>query len=173
LNPRPFNSRDHWPGFLLLAAVLVVLDQGVKAVVAARLPLGDSVALTPWFNLVHVLNPGAAFSFLADAGGWQRHALSAIGIVVSLGLAGMLWRGVRSRLETAAFVGMIGGAMGNVIDRLRIGAVVDYLDLYWGSLHWPAFNLADVFVVGSAGLLLLASFRPEAIAKPRERTDVG
>lgn len=173
MNPLPFNSRDHWPETLLLAAGLVALDQGVKEMVAAQLRLGDSVALTSWFNLVHVLNPGAAFSFLADAGGWQRHALSAIGIVVSLGLAGMLWRGVRSRLEAAGFVSMIGGAMGNVIDRLHIGAVVDYLDLYWGSLHWPAFNLADVFVVGGAGLLLLASFQPDTTAKPRERTDVG
>ncbi len=158
---------------LLLAAGLVVLDQGIKGVVADQLPLGLSVALTSWFNIVHVLNPGAAFSFLADAGGWQRHALSAIGIVVSLALAGMLWRGVRSRLETAGFVGMIGGAMGNVIDRIRIGAVIDYLDLYWGRLHWPAFNLADVFVVGGAGLLLLASFQPDPAAEPRGRTDVS
>lgn len=158
---------------LLLAAGLVVLDQGIKVVVADQLPLGLSVALTSWFNIVHVLNPGAAFSFLADAGGWQRHALSAIGIVVSLALAGMLWRGVRSRLETAGFIGMIGGAMGNVIDRIRIGAVIDYLDLYWGRLHWPAFNLADVFVVGGAGLLLLASFQHDTAAKPRGRTDVS
>ena len=79
-----------------------MLDQAVKAVVATTLTLGSSVAVTPWFNLVHVLNPGAAFSFLADAGGWQRYALSAIGIVVSLVLAVLLCRGVRSRLEAAA-----------------------------------------------------------------------
>ncbi len=112
-------------------------------------------------------NPGAAFSFLANAGGWQRHALSGIGIVVSLALAVLLWRGVRSRLETAAYVGLIGGALGNVIDRLRIGAVVDYLDLHWRDLHWPAFNLADVFVVGSVGLLMLASFKPGVAPRPR------
>ena len=172
MNPRLFNSRDHRPATLLLLAGLVVLDQGVKVVVADQLPLGVSVALTPWFNIVHVLNPGAAFSFLADAGGWQRHALSAIGIVVSLALAGRLWLGVRSQLETAGFIGMIGGAMGNVIDRLRIGAVIDYLNLYWGRLHWPAFNLADVFVVGGAGLLLIASFQRDTAAKPKGRTDV-
>lgn len=159
MNSRSFNSRHKWGASLLLAAALAMLDQAVKAVVATTLPLGSSVALTSWFNLVHVLNPGAAFSFLADAGGWQRHALSAIGIVVSLALAALLWRGVRSRLEAAAYVGLIGGAMGNVIDRLRIGAVVDYLDLYWRDMHWPAFNLADVWVVGSAALLLLASFK--------------
>ena len=156
-----------------MAAILVVLDQGAKATVAATLPLGSSVSLTPWFNLVHVLNPGAAFSFLADAGGWQRHALSGIGIVVSLTLAILLWRGVRSRLEAAAYVGLIGGAMGNVIDRLRIGAVVDYLDLYWRDMHWPAFNLADVWVVGAAGLLVLASFKPGMPREPRGQEEAS
>ncbi len=159
MNPRPFNSRDSWRTSLLLAATLVMLDQVVKAIVAAMLPLGSSAAVTAWFNLLHVLNPGAAFSFLANAGGWQRHVLSGIGIVVSLALAVLLWRGVRSRLETAAYVGLIGGALGNVIDRLRIGAVVDYLDVHWRDLHWPAFNLADVFIVGSVGLLMVASFK--------------
>jgi len=144
-----------------------MLDQCVKAIVAATLPLGGSVTLTPWFNLVHVLNPGAAFSFLADAGGWQRYSLSGIGIVVSLVLVVLLRRGVRSRLEAAAYVGLIGGALGNVIDRLRIGAVVDYLDLHWRDVHWPAFNLADVLVVGSAALLVLASFKPRTTPGPR------
>ncbi len=173
MNNRRFNSRDRWGASLLLAAVLAMLDQLVKASVAATLPLGSSVTLTPWFNLVHVLNPGAAFSFLADAGGWQRHALSGIGIVVSLALAVMLWRGVRSRLEAAAYVGLIGGALGNVIDRLRIGAVIDYLDLYWRGMHWPAFNLADVLVVGSAGLLVLASFKPGMPREPRGQEEAS
>ena len=173
MNPGPFNSRDRWGASLLLAAALAMLDQGVKAVVAATLPLGDSVAVTPWFNLVHVLNPGAAFSFLADAGGWQRHALSAIGIVVSLALAVLLWRGVRSRLAAAGYVGLIGGALGNVIDRLRIGAVVDFLDLHWRDLHWPTFNLADMLVVGGAGLLVLASFKPGAAAGQRSQGDAS
>ncbi len=72
----------------------------------------------------------------------------------------LLWRGICSRLETVGYVGMIGGALGNVVDRLRIGAVVDYLDLHWRDMHWPAFNLADIFVVGSAVLLILASSLP-------------
>ena len=116
--------------------------------------------VTSWFNIVHVLNPGAAFSFLADAGGWQRWFLVVVGITVSLVLAWWLRRGVASRLEAAAYVGLIGGALGNVADRLRLGAVVDYLDLHWRGLHWPAFNLADILVVGGAGQLLLASFVP-------------
>lgn len=160
----PFDSRVRWPAWMLLAAVLAALDQAVKAIVATTLPLHASVEVTPWFNLVHVLNPGAAFSFLADAGGWQRHFFTAIGLVVSALLLWMLWRGVRNRLEAVAYAGLIGGALGNVIDRLRLGAVVDYLDFHWRDWHWPAFNLADVFVVGSAGLLVLATLRPRSLA---------
>lgn len=157
----PFDTRHHWPAWLLFAAALVVLDQATKAVVAAALPLQARVDVTPWFNLVHVLNPGAALSFLADASGWQRYFLSAIGLAVSAVLLWMLWRGVKNRLEAVAYAGLIGGALGNVIDRFRLGAVVDYLDFYWRDWHWPAFNLADILVVGGAGLLILASVLPQ------------
>lgn len=163
------TSRGRWWVLMGIAALLLVLDQGVKWVVAAHLPLGEGITVTGWFNLVHVLNPGASFSFLADAGGWQRHALTAVGVVVSVALAVLLWRAVRSRLETAAYVGLISGALGNVADRLRIGAVVDYLDLHWRGMHWPAFNLADIFIVGSAALLMLASFGPRADSRGADR----
>jgi signal peptidase II len=147
---------------MLFAAALAAFDQATKAVVAAALPLNARVEVTAWFNLVHVLNPGAAFSFLADASGWQRHFLSAIGLTVSAALLWMLWRGVKNRLEAVAYAALIGGALGNVIDRLRLGAVVDYLDFYWRDWHWPAFNLADILVVGGAGLLIVASAFPQA-----------
>ena len=166
---QPFDSRRHWRACLLLAAVGLAADQALKALVVSSLDLGEQVFVTSWFNIVHVLNPGAAFSFLADAGGWQRWFFVAVGIAVSILLAGLLWRGVASRLETAAYVGLIGGALGNVADRLRLGAVVDYLDLHWRGMHWPAFNLADILVVGSAGLLVLASFaqgRPSPQPQP-------
>jgi len=163
---RPFDSRRHWRACLLLAAVGLAADQALKALVVSSLDLGEHVFVTSWFNIVHVLNPGAAFSFLADAGGWQRWFFVGVGIAVSIVLAGLLWRGVASRLETAAYVGLIGGALGNVVDRLRLGAVVDYLDLHWGGMHWPAFNLADMLVVGSAGLLALASFAPGRPSDP-------
>jgi len=146
---------------MLIAAALVALDQATKAVVAAALPLQARVDVTPWFNLVHVLNAGAAFSFLADASGWQRYFLSAIGLTISAVLLWMLWRGVKNRLEAVAYAGLIGGALGNVIDRFRLGAVVDYLDFYWRDWHWPAFNLADILVVGGAGLLIVASLLPQ------------
>jgi len=163
---RPFDSRRHWRACLLLAAAGLAADQALKALVVSTLDLGEQVFVTSWFNIVHVLNPGAAFSFLADAGGWQRWFFVGVGIAVSIVLAGLLWRGVASRIETAAYVGLIGGALGNVVDRLRLGAVVDYLDLHWGGMHWPAFNLADMLVVGSAGLLALASFAPGRPSDP-------
>jgi signal peptidase II len=155
---QPFDSRRHWRACLLFAAAVLAADQALKVLVVSSLDLGEQVVVTSWFNIVHVLNPGAAFSFLADAGGWQRWFFVGVGIAVSVLLAGLMWRGVESRLETAAYVGLIGGALGNVVDRLRLGAVVDYLDLHWRGMHWPAFNLADILVVGSAGLLVLASF---------------
>ena len=158
---QPFDSRRHWRTCLLWAGAGLAADQGLKAFVAWSLVPGEQVFVTSWFNIVHVSNPGAAFSLLADAGGWQRWFLTVVGIAVSLVLAWLLRRGVASRLEAVAYVGLIGGALGNVTDRLRFGAVVDYLDLHWRGMHWPAFNLADMLVVGSAGLLVLASFAPD------------
>lgn len=151
--------------FLLLALVMAAADQAVKQLVSATLALGDQVPVTSWFNLVHVLNPGAAFSFLADAGGWQRWFFVAVGIAVSTILAVQLWRGAIRSAEALAFAALIGGALGNVIDRIRIGAVVDYLDLHWRDMHWPAFNLADIFVVGGVGLYMIASISYDRAAR--------
>lgn len=138
----------------------------IKQATVAALPLHTSITITSWFNWVHVTNPGAAFSFLADAGGWQRYVLSGAGTVVSTILLFMLWQGVGSRLDTIAYVAIVGGAMGNVVDRLRVGAVVDYLDLHWQQWHWPAFNLADILVVGGAIFLVFSSCAmSKAVAK--------
>lgn len=133
---------------------------------------GASSPVTSFFNLVHVRNPGAAFSFLADAGGWQRYFFIVIGIAVPAVLAWLLRRGVANWMEALAYSLIIGGALGNVIDRITLGFVVDYLDFHWSGWHWPAFNAADMAITGGAVLLVASSFfttstRTEEPTKPR------
>lgn len=161
-------ARWHWLG---LACMLAAADQAIKWMVTQTMQLYDSIPVVPGFNWVYVLNPGAAFSFLADAGGWQRHFFTAIACAVSIVLGVILWRGVASRLEAFAYALLIAGALGNGIDRVRIGAVVDYLDVYWRNWHWPAFNLADICVSTAALMLLLVAWRQKAItgASPVEQ----
>lgn len=142
----------------LLSAIGVALDQASKAVIQKSLAWGSSVEISPFFNIVHILNPGAAFSLLAEHSGWQRWLLSLIAIAASVLLAIMLRR-ERPSTEAAALALILAGALGNMIDRLLLGAVVDWLDLYWGTLHWPAFNLADVWITGGAVVLVMISFR--------------
>lgn len=148
----------------LLAFVVFLADQAAKTIVDATTPLGWSQAVAPFFNLVHVLNPGAAFSFLAGAGGWQRWFFLAIALAASAWLIWML-RVPRPRGESLAFSLIMGGALGNAFDRAVRGQVIDYLDFYVGSWHWPAFNLADIGITVGAACLVLASF-----LGPRERT---
>lgn len=148
-----FSSQPLFLVWVFLASLLTLFDQAIKISTATVLPLGGSMAVTPWFNWVHVLNPGAAFSFLAEAGGWQRHFFTILAGIICFYLLYLLWRGVKSRSETVSHILIIGGALGNVVDRIRIGAVVDYLDFYWQTWHWPAFNLADIFVVFGALLM--------------------
>ena len=110
----------------------------------------------PFFNLVHFWNTGAAFSFLADAGGWQRYFFIVIALVVSIVLA-LILRKRRAKSEALGYSLILGGAVGNLIDRAFRGHVIDYLDFYWQSWHWPAFNLADIGIVGGAAMLILSS----------------
>lgn len=149
-------ARWRWLG---LACMLATADQAIKWAVTQTMQLYDSIPVVPGFNWVYVLNPGAAFSFLADAGGWQRYFFTAIACLVSIVLGVLLWRGVASRLESFAYALLMAGALGNGIDRVRIGAVVDYLDVYWRNWHWPAFNLADICVSMAALVLLLVAWR--------------
>ena len=145
-----------WPWFSI-AAILWAADQAIKYAVTQRMQLYDSIPVMAGFNWIYVLNPGAAFSFLADAGGWQRYFFTAIALVVSVVLVYMLWRGVGSKLESFAYALLIAGALGNGTDRIRIGAVVDYLDVYWRTWHWPAFNLADICVSLAAATLIFSA----------------
>jgi signal peptidase II len=143
-------------------------DQAIKFAVTERMQLFESVPIFPSFNWVYVLNPGAAFSFLANAGGWQRYFFTIFAVVVSVVLLVMLWRGVSSKIESLAYALIIAGALGNAVDRVRIGAVVDYLDFYWRTWHWPAFNLADIWVVSAAMLLMLSAFQQTSASTPQK-----
>ena len=159
-----------WRWAFTVAAVIVLTDVVTKELVEASFAYGDGLAVTNFFNLVFVLNPGAAFSFLADAGGWQRPILLGLGLIVSAVLAVMLVRNPMTRLAACGFAGVLGGALGNVVDRARHHAVVDWLDFHFAGWHWPAFNVSDLAItVGVAALLLDAMFaalRTRAVEKP-------
>lgn len=147
----------HWRWALPMAAAIALADVVTKEVVQSSFSLGEAVPVTAFFNLVFVWNPGAAFSFLANAGGWQKPLLLIIGVVVSILLAYWLVRHPMSRLSGFAFASVLGGAVGNVIDRGRHGAVVDWLDFHWAGWHWPAFNVADIGITLGVCALLLDS----------------
>ncbi|BDT66707.1 lipoprotein signal peptidase [Comamonadaceae bacterium OS-1] len=157
-----------WP-WLGLALLLWGTDQAIKYAVTQWMQLFESRSVFNGFNWVYVLNPGAAFSFLADAGGWQRDFFTAIAFLVSTVLVVLLWRGVATKLEALAYTLMIAGALGNATDRMRIGAVVDYLDVYWRAWHWPAFNFADICVSVAALLLVLGPMRQGGQTHASER----
>ena len=132
------------PWYALAVAALFV-DQVTKYATAYYMAYGAQIRITPFFNLVHVRNEGAAFSFLADAGGWQRYLFIAVALGVSAYLAVMLSRGLE-KIEAAGYALILGGALGNVADRILRGSVVDFLDFHFRNAHWPAFNLADVAI---------------------------
>ncbi|WP_341503061.1 signal peptidase II [Gallaecimonas sp. GXIMD4217] len=148
--------------WLWLALLAIVLDLGSKYWVLGNFSLYERVNLLPFFDFVYVRNYGAAFSFLSDEGGWQRWFFTAIAVGVSLFL--LLWLRrlpASDRLQGPAAALILGGALGNLHDRLVHGYVVDFLDFYVGSWHWPAFNIADSAICVGAALLILASFRSD------------
>jgi signal peptidase II len=142
--------------WLWISVLAVVLDQISKQIVNAQLVLHHSVAIFPGFNFTLVYNEGAAFSFLSNAGGWQRWAFTALSIVISIVLLAWLKKLDHSKRALAAGLAFIlGGAIGNLIDRVIYGHVIDFIDVYYKNYHWPAFNLADSAIVLGAGLLIL------------------
>lgn len=141
-----------------LAILVLAADQAAKTFIALATPLGWSHEVTFFFNLVHVLNPGAAFSFLAGAGGWQRWFFLAFALAVSAWLLWMLSRPLLHRLEGLSYSLILGGALGNAFDRAARGQVVDYLDFHLRGWHWPAFNIADMAIMGGAFALVIHSF---------------
>ena len=146
--------------WLLLAGIVIAADQLTKLWVANELALGTRVYVAPVFDLVHVRNTGAAFSFLAGASGWQREFFLLVGLAASAWIVWMLARATREQtLFCVALSSILGGALGNVIDRVRLGGVVDFLHFHWGPHYWPAFNVADSAITCGAALLILDAFR--------------
>ena len=135
----------------------MVADQVTKVLILANYQLGDSTFITSFFNIVRVHNTGAAFSFLADAGGWQRWFFTGVGVAASVFIVWMLRTHPGEKLFAFALACILGGAIGNVIDRVLHGYVVDWLDFHWGFLsglfpggHFPAFNIADAAITVGA-----------------------
>ena len=141
-----------------LAVAVIVLDFATKVAVLEALVPGESRALAPFLNLVLVFNKGAAFSFLAGAGGWQTLFFAAIAVVASVIISALILRHGGKRLFCAGLALILGGALGNLYDRLVYGHVVDFIDAHAAGWHWPAFNVADSAITVGAGILILESF---------------
>ncbi|MCA7000395.1 signal peptidase II [Dickeya solani] len=156
--------------WLWLAALVLVVDLVSKQWVMTHFQLGESVPLVPFFNFTYAHNYGAAFSFLADKGGWQRWLFAMIALVIIVALLAMMHRSSASqKLNNIAYSLIIGGAIGNLADRLVHGYVIDFLDFYVGNWHYPTFNLADSAIVIGALLIVLEGF----LASPQKKQVEG
>jgi signal peptidase II len=152
----PSSSLTPWLG---IAAIIVLLDQITKITIAKIFVYGESRPVTSFFNLVLAHNKGAAFSFLAAESGWQRYLFTAIALAAAVFIVYLLRKHAGQRLFCWALALILGGAVGNLIDRSMHGYVIDFLDFYIGNWHWPAFNVADMAIVGGAGLFILDELR--------------
>ncbi|MEJ2386082.1 MAG: signal peptidase II [Chromatiaceae bacterium] len=152
--------------WLWLSVLIVALDQTAKALAELLLAPYRPVPVVPFFNLTLMYNRGAAFSFLAGAGGWQRWTFAGFALLMTVALVVWLLRlNAHERMTAAGIALIVGGAVGNLIDRLITGRVVDFLDVYYGRWHWPAFNVADSAITIGVALLLLASLRSDSARK--------
>ena len=146
---------SRWLG---LSTLIIIIDQISKLWISGHFSYGEALPVTGFFNLVLAHNKGAAFSMLSDAGGWQRWMFSAIAVIASIWITWLLRRHPQQKLFCFALSMVLGGALGNLIDRISYGYVVDFLDFHWSGHHFPAFNAADSAITCGAALLLLDSF---------------
>jgi signal peptidase II len=156
--------------WLTLAGAIIAVDQMTKFAVVASLALHETVSVSPFFNLVLVYNRGAAFSFLAGASGWQTVFFIAIALIAAVWIVYLLKRYPRETLFCLALTLVLAGAVGNVVDRIRLGAVIDFLDFHAFGWHWPAFNVADSAITCGALLLVwdgLRARRPDSAGPDR------
>jgi signal peptidase II len=147
--------------WFFLAIVVIVLDQLSKLAISNHFQYGEGVLVTEFFNLVLAHNTGASFSMLSDAGGWQRWLFSGIALAASIWISYLLVKTPHKTLFCAGLAFILGGALGNLIDRVAYGYVVDFLDFHWHEHHFAAFNVADSAINIGAALLLWDSFRQE------------
>ena len=148
--------------YLFITSLVIVFDQVSKWLMVSRLSLYETVVVMPYFNLTMAHNEGAAFSFLSEAGGWQRWLFIGLALVISVVL--LVWLAKlkpTEKLEAISLSLILGGAIGNVIDRISYGYVIDFIDLYIGHNHWPVFNIADSAICIGAILLVADSFKSE------------
>jgi len=153
----------------ILSLIVIILDQITKAAATANLTMFDPVAVMPMFNFTLMHNEGAAFSFLSDAGGWQRWFFTGLATIVSIAI--IIWIKKLAAHEKAMAISLsfiLGGAIGNLIDRVRFGYVVDFIDVYYDESHWPAFNIADSAICVGAAIMIIFSFREEKKDKSPE-----
>jgi signal peptidase II len=155
----PFRSFGALLPWLGIALVVILLDQLSKTAILVAFQLGDSRTITPFFNLVRVHNSGAAFSFLAGASGWQRWFFVGLGVAAALFIVWLLRSHGGQRLFSWALALILGGAVGNVVDRLQHGYVVDFIQLHYSGWYFPSFNVADSAITLGAILLIVDELR--------------
>ena len=153
------DAARSWTRWLLVSAAVVALDLATKAWVSAAFTPGETREMTSFFNLVLMYNTGAAFSFLANAGGWQRWFFTIVTIVICAVIVYMLRRERGGRIVALALALVLGGALGNLYDRLTLGHVVDFIQLHAAGYYWPAFNAADSAITAGVAILIWDSLR--------------
>ncbi len=157
-----------------IAATILLLDQLTKLWIMTHFTLGDSRYISSFFNLVRAHNEGAAFSFLSDAGGWQRWFFTFLSTAISLVIIVWLVRLPRQKIiEAVALSLILGGALGNLYDRVTLGYVVDFLDFHWAGWHFAAFNVADMAISVGAGLIIIDAlfFAEKSSAEDKRSAD--